>query len=173
MATLTQGATYDRDSIYAVSTDRQGHYERVSVKVQPAIEAEIAQLVAAKVRDYKTREDFIRNAIIHQLHYEYMQGSAPMAGPVLTAEMMQTTVGRYQKLVETWEATIRNFADTGEALLNAGATEELGELLTKYDQDFVDTDLPVVKQQELQEVFDNLHDRLTRFRRRDVVKSSG
>jgi ribosomal protein S6 len=163
---LTKGSAYDRDNIYAHSTDQKGHYEQMRVKVTPGIEAEIAELVASKVRGYRTPEDFVRNAIVHQLHYE-MTVARPQAQVIITAEMRQSEMARHQALIQSWQATIETTMETGEALLAAGALEELGEFLTKWDQDFENQDLPIVKRNELIEVLDNLHDRLTRARRRD------
>lgn len=163
---LTKGSAYDRDGIYAHSTDSKGHYEVVRVKVTPSMEAEIAELVASKLRDYRTPEDFVRNAIVHQMHYE-MTTVRPQAQAVITAEMRQSEMARHQALIQSWQTTITTTMETGEALLAAGALEELGDFLTRWDQDFENQDLPIVKRNELVEVLDNLHDRLTRARRRD------
>lgn len=163
---LTKGSAYDRDEIYAHSTDTKGHYEQLRVKITPSIEAEIAELVASKIRKYRTVEDFVRNAIVHQLHYE-MTTVRPAASPVVTAEMRMSQLNRHNALIRSWADTIHATMETGEALLAAGALEELGELLTQYDQDFENQDLPIVKRKELVEVLDNLHDRLKRARMRD------
>lgn len=166
MFNLTNGTSYDRDGIYAHSTDQKGHYEQVRVKVTPSIEAELAQFVASKTRDYRTIEDFVRNAIVHQLHYEYTK-VWPQAGPVITAEIMMSDVNRQNAKIQAWDMVIKSVADTGETLLAHGALEELGEMLTKYDQDFVNMDLPIVKQLEMETVLDTLHVRLKRARKRD------
>lgn len=164
---LTKGTGYDRDEIYAHSTDTKGHYEVLRTKVTPSIEAEIAELVASKVRTgYRTVEDFIRNAIVHQLHYE-MTTVRPGLDPVITAEMRMSQLNRYNALLQSWDSTVKATIETGEALLAAGALEELGTLLTQYDQDFENQDLPIVKRKELEEVLENLHDRLKRARKRD------
>ena len=167
---MTKGATYDRDGIYSHSTDGKGHYEQVRVKITPSIEAEIAELVASKTRGYRTSEDFMRNAIVHQLHHE-MTTVRPQMAPVITAEIRLSQLNRHKALIESWETVIHATMETGEALLAAGALEELGELLTQMDQDFENQDLPIVKRNELVEVLDNLHDRLTRARRRDFVRT--
>lgn len=166
---LTKGTAYDRDAIYAHSTDNKGHYEQVRVKLTPSIEAEIAELVASKLRGYRTLEDFIRNAIVHQLHYE-MTNVWPQAAPVITAEMRQADLNRQQALIASWTATIEATRETGEALLAAGALEELDNLLARYDQDFENQDLPVVKRNELIDVLDTLHDRRKRARQRDYTR---
>jgi hypothetical protein len=163
---LTKGSAYDRDEIYAHSTDTKGHYEQVRVKITPSVEAEIAELVASKVRGYRTPEDFIRNAVVHQLHYEITMGRSN-GQSVITAEMRMSELNRYNALIRSWSDTIQATMETGESLLAAGALEELGELLTRYDQDFENQDLPIVKRKELVEVLDNLHDRLKRARLRD------
>lgn len=163
---LTKGSAYDRDEIYAHATDTKGHYEQVRVKITPSIEAEMAEMVASKMRAYRTVEDFVRNAIVHQLHYE-MTTVRPQVEPIITAEMRMSQLNRYNALISSWNDTIKATMETGEALLAAGALEELGELLARFDQDFENQDLPIVKRKELIEVLDNLHDRLKRARMRD------
>jgi Arc/MetJ-type ribon-helix-helix transcriptional regulator len=165
---LTKGSAYDRDEIYAHSTDTKGHYEIARVKITPSMEAEIAELVASKVRKYRTTEDFIRNAIVHQMHYE-LTTVRPQATPVVTAEMRMSEMNRHQALIKAWSDTITTTMETGESLLAAGALEELGDFLTRWDQDFENQDLPVVKRKELVEVLENLHDRLKRARKRDYI----
>jgi len=166
---LTKSAAYDRDAIYSHSTDSKGHYEQARVKITPSMEAEIAELVASKLRGYRTVEDFIRNAIVHQLHYE-MTNVWPQAASVITAEMRQSELNRDQARIDSWAITINSTMEVGEALLAAGALEELGSLLTRYDQDFENQDLPIVKRNELVDVLDTLHDRLKRARRRDYER---
>ncbi len=166
---LTKGSAYDRDAIYSHATDGKGHYEQMRVKLTPSIEAEIAELVASRVRGYRTSEDFVRNAIVHQLHHE-MTTVRPQLQPIITAEMRQAELNRYRALIQSWEDTIHSTMETGESLLAAGALEELGEMLARFDQDFENQELPTVKRHELNEVLDNLHDRLTRAQQRDYTR---
>lgn len=162
---LTQGAAYDQDRIYAHSTDGKGHYERIRVKLTPSMEAELARLVASQALPYRTIEDVIRDALVHRLHYHMT--TVRISNPVITAEMRSSMMNEVRAKIHSWQLTIEEAKETGESLLAAGALEELNNFLIVWDQDFENQDLPIVKQKELQEILDNLQDRLKRARIRD------
>lgn len=169
---LTSGKGYHRGEIYAHSTDGKGHYESVRVKITPSVEAEIAQLVASRIRDYRTVEDFVRNSIIHQLHYE-ISTVWPQGLNILDAETMRSDINRRQAQIDTWRERIVQVSNLGEQYLNIGALEEMGVFLTQYDQDFMNTDMPEVLRQELEAVLDMLHDRYKRAVRKEQPKKVG
>ena len=63
-------STYDINEFYTRSTDEKGHYKQLRVSVPPEVAARIGQLVQQHtVPQYKTMEAFIRDAIIHRLHW--------------------------------------------------------------------------------------------------------
>jgi hypothetical protein len=150
MFQLTRSNGYDRDEIYAWSTDGKGHDDTFrNVKVPPAIMAEVEAMVASRVRDYRTAHDLIRSAIVHQLHYD-MTRSYPAAEAVVTAEMRESQMRRYEAKLKQWKAVANNAKEIGFGLLNAGALEELTEFLEIWDQDWENQDLPVVVRKELE-----------------------
>jgi hypothetical protein len=129
------------------------------------MEAELARLVASQVLPYRTVEDVIRDALVHRLHYHMT--TVRISGPVVTAEMRMAQMNEFRAKIQSWNQTIEQAKEAGESLLAAGALEELRDFLTVWDQDFENQDLPIVKRKELEEVFENLHDRLKRARMRD------
>lgn len=61
---------YDRAAYYCEAVDRKGHSATVHTAVKPRIGSLISQRVEDGHTPYKTRGDFIRNAVVHQLRYE-------------------------------------------------------------------------------------------------------
>jgi len=164
MWNVLKGAGYNIDDVYSHSTDDKGHYERVRVKLSPALEAMLAEIVTHDPR-YRTIEDVIRDALVHRVHY--LRTLAPAIPPMVTHEMMTSRLNKEQLNIEMWENVIRALKTTCEAYLQAGALEELGNLLTQYDQDFHEWQLPILLEREARNTLDEYHDKLKRSRRRD------
>jgi hypothetical protein len=164
MWNVLKGAGYNVDDVYAHSTDDKGHYERIRVKLSPALEAMMAEIVANDPR-YRTPEDFIRDAMVHRAHYH--RTTMPALTPVITHEMMTAKLNLDRLTLERWDGVLRTIEATGTAFLEAGALTELGDMLTEYDQDFNTWELPLALQRKAREILEELHDKLKRSRRRD------
>lgn len=62
-------SVYSPDKLYTEMTDTKGHYEQVNTKITPSVEAMVMQAVDDNL-DYRgSKAAFIRDAIIHRLHY--------------------------------------------------------------------------------------------------------
>lgn len=60
---------YDPDAFYIEARDKNGGGEIINARIPPQIHGSIAALVqSGKIPQYRTQSDFIRNAIVHQLH---------------------------------------------------------------------------------------------------------
>jgi len=64
-------SSYDVGRLYTQSADAKGHSDLLHVRVKPWISSKIAELIAARQLDYKTVQEFVRDAIVHRLHYWY------------------------------------------------------------------------------------------------------
>ena len=61
---------YSPDANYTQASDKQGHSAKLTVKLPVNVAGEVAAAVqSGKISDYKTAQDFIRDAVIHRLHY--------------------------------------------------------------------------------------------------------
>ncbi|GIV04083.1 MAG: hypothetical protein KatS3mg015_2913 [Fimbriimonadales bacterium] len=61
---------YSPNKFYTRAVDKQGHKETLHVPVPPAIYAAVSELIASrKFPALRTPQDFVRDAIIHRLHY--------------------------------------------------------------------------------------------------------
>lgn len=61
--------SYDPDAFYTEASDKKGRGEPIQARVPPQIAGGIAALVqSGKIPQYQTMSDFVRNAVVHQLH---------------------------------------------------------------------------------------------------------
>lgn len=60
---------YDPEAFYTEARDKNGGGEIVNARIPPQIHGSLAALVqSGKIPQYRTQSDFIRNAMVHQLH---------------------------------------------------------------------------------------------------------
>lgn len=69
MTSWNPAESYDPNAFYTEATDKKGGGERLTVRVPPRVARDIARIVqSGKIPPYQTTSDFVRNAIVHQLH---------------------------------------------------------------------------------------------------------
>ena len=60
---------YNPNGFYTQASDKKGHSAKITVKVPVNVAGEIASAVASgRIGEYKTAQDFLRDAVIHRLH---------------------------------------------------------------------------------------------------------
>lgn len=83
--------TYSPDQVYTRSVDGRGHSVNTQTKMSPEIAGEIAALVASGVvPEYRTAQDFHRDAAIHRLKYWADREGAGGLERRLTIEMIRS-----------------------------------------------------------------------------------
>jgi hypothetical protein len=115
---------YDPDEFYTLSTDGHGHKVTMYIAVKPDLAGEIAALVAgAKFPDYKTTGHFIRDAIVHRLHYIAERESDARLQRYLMQEThrarataLQEELDRCKGLVAQFEELAQNYKISGDVL---------------------------------------------------------
>jgi Arc/MetJ-type ribon-helix-helix transcriptional regulator len=69
MTSWTPADSYNPDAFYTEGTDKKGQGDRITIRIPPRVGRGIAKLVqSGKIPPYETLSDFVRNAIVHQLH---------------------------------------------------------------------------------------------------------
>jgi Arc/MetJ-type ribon-helix-helix transcriptional regulator len=69
MTSWTPADTYNPDAFYTEGTDKKGQGERITIRIPPRVARGISKIVqSGKIPPYETLSDFVRNAIVHQLH---------------------------------------------------------------------------------------------------------
>ncbi len=64
---LESGQEYDPEKFYTRSKDKQGHSSTLRINLPDYLMANLAELVQSKaIPAYRTREDFVRDAIVHR-----------------------------------------------------------------------------------------------------------
>ena len=66
-------SSYDVNKLYTQSADPKGHSDVLHVRIKPWISSKIAELIASRQLDYKTIQEFVRDALVHRLHYWHEQ----------------------------------------------------------------------------------------------------
>ncbi len=60
---------YNPDMFYTQASDKKGHTAKITVQFPVNVAGEIASVTqSGKIPDYKTAQDFVRDAVIHRLH---------------------------------------------------------------------------------------------------------
>lgn len=116
---------YSIDQFYCESTDGRGHSDNHRVRMKPQLSGEIGALVASGViPEYSTPSSFIRDAVVHRLHWL----SENLDNPVLRARLaevvrraaIEETTSRYIRLVDEFEQFITQTREVCERALRFG-----------------------------------------------------
>lgn len=100
---------YDVNEVWSGgAADHQGHSVNLRVKVPVEWSGAIAELTASKSwPEYKTPQDFIRDAIHHRLHWAESQSgreSIPEVANLMAIERVFTSIRRYEALNKQFKA---------------------------------------------------------------------
>lgn len=69
---------YDPEAFYTEASDKKGRGEPINARIPPQIHHGIAALVqSGKIPQYETQSDFVRNALVHQLHKDAERSNSP------------------------------------------------------------------------------------------------
>lgn len=98
---LVDGKGYRADRFYNKSTDSNGHGEKITVRVPQGIDSQVHAAVR-EIPEYRSLQDFIRDAIVHRLeyiqkHYELGDG----ARRFVELQRMEADMERITSEVET------------------------------------------------------------------------
>ncbi len=128
---------YSADKFYTKSTDGNGHYEQVRVKLSPSVQA-MCEGLAGEFGEYDSVAVVIRDALLHRLVYvrENFQGmqtdldAVELERQQSVFAMMQAKEVQRLSYIETLERTL-------DELCRACNWEAMGQTLTDAD-DLID-----------------------------------
>lgn len=116
---------YDERRFYTKSTNAHNHGAELRVRVPQGIDSQVYAAVA-DVPEYRNRQDFIRDAIVHRLEYIQKRYNVSEEGRrMLELERMRADSERRANDIALMQETI---ADLGQKLENAWAAEDYGML---------------------------------------------
>lgn len=158
---LATGGGYDKEHVYTRATDGHGHSDALYIKVSPAVMACISEAIE-KVNSYRSKGDFLRDAIIHRLHEinEWTKNPGHINLQPIDVECrlaeLQELAGKRQEwtsLIETADAQL-------QALINEGDYEAAQYFI---DQNSMVESMSIPFQQRLSVVL---------MRHQDVIRRS-
>ena len=93
LSTIVKSA-YSATKLYVDSTDSKGHYEQLNVKITPTMETLIMQAIDDDQGYSRSRQAFIRDAIVHRLHYLHSNPGSTIDPVVLNREIQVAEMNR-------------------------------------------------------------------------------
>lgn len=159
MFALAKGNTYDITEVYSHSSDDKGHSDSVRVKFPTMVEPIIHEVMNTDPR-YKSVHDFVRDAVMHRLHYYSING-VPDIEEDLAFQRLSVATARMAERSRGWAMLVEQVKLAGEAMLKDGDLIGLGDFLAVNYTDEEMEKLPHGKRREVERIFEELHQRLT------------
>ncbi len=126
-------AGYSPDKFYVRATDGKGHSENVQTKISPSLLGELSAIIAAKeIPEYRTVQDFIRDAVLHRAKYVAELLKRGTLAQKVDAEMVLSSIEGSRKMRREQEAIVSTGRDELADLIrvsNYGAYSSLVEEL--------------------------------------------
>lgn len=130
--TASGNEPYSQERIYTRSVDKRGFGSTVRLKAPPEVVSEIAKIVAKDwVPEYNTTADFVRDAVIHRLHYWSERISDKQLQRVVTTERRIAMLEHSMREVESNQQMVSTFEE-GFKLALAGEDREVFEDLVTH-----------------------------------------
>lgn len=123
---------YSRDRVYSRATNQYGIGTKQSLTFPSAVISAVQQIVQKPETPYRTQADFIRDSVVHNLHYQFEQGvlEDPVALRVAAAEELT-------RQIEQWESLIKNRSEQLSKARN-------GDAMHRHTLEQIRLDLQVV-----------------------------
>lgn len=128
---LVERAGYRADRFYCRSTDKQGHGEKLNIRVPQGIDSQIHAAVAT-TPEYNSLHDFFRDAAVHRLEFlqrEYNLGDD--ARRILELERIEADAYRSAQEIDVMTAAVANME---ERCKKAWDAEDYGMLADQMDR---------------------------------------
>jgi len=158
---LTNGKKYDPDQVYSASTDGRGHYEQRRVKITPGIDHLISE-IAGTHDEFRSSEDFIRNAIFHSVHQWITDAPEPDPRLVsaLKAEQATAVMEQNERFTKAHTDAITGATESINRCLETHDWNELNDLADMMDEYACDENIPSGIRNQYQQAADDARDTL-------------
>lgn len=130
---------YDIGSFYTRATDGRGHSDHTRVRIKPEVAGEIGALVSSgMIPDYSTSQDFVRDAIVHRLHWLAEHSDDPVLAAKLSETVRRTTIeettSRYVRLIDSFEEFVGRTKEVVTRAISYGDHEGVVVFLSQVEE---------------------------------------
>jgi hypothetical protein len=148
-------SAYSLDRVFTESTDSKGHYEQIrSVKITPAIEVLIMQAVDDNLDYRNSTQAFVRDAIVHRLHYLHTNPGSTIDRESLAQELIRVEMLAIQAKDKAVEDQCRMLEETTDICIAAENFGVLNSLLDKISENLAEIDYPAGHRRQLEDALD-------------------
>lgn len=136
---------YSPDDVFYESQDRHHHSGQINVKFPQHWEPMLQEFIAKSPR-YRSLQDLVRTALVHQMVYEAMRDVVTGTGtsikaPILISEIIDNATAAVTAQYDAWERRLVLFEKMCERMVQANDVDGLADELAKYDGDVRETDM--------------------------------
>ncbi len=124
------GGSYRYDRFYTRSVDKNGHGEKMSIRVPQGLDSQMHRVVA-EMAEYHTMHDLIRDAVVHRLEYLKHHTPDPEMAALLAIEALKADDNRQDQIVQGFRDAIQAL---DESLRFMWETGDLGAFAEKLDR---------------------------------------
>lgn len=137
--------SYSPEDVFFDTQDRHHHSGQINVKFPQHWEPMLQEFIAKNPR-FRSLQDLVRTAIVHQMVYEAMReqllGQAgTVQAPILISEVIDNATAALNAQYDAWERRIKTFEAMCQRMEKAGDVDGLATELNKYDGDINETDM--------------------------------
>ena len=134
-------AGYGQDKFYVASTNGHDHSEQVRVKVPPGVAAAMGAAIESWPI-YSSRNDFVRDAIVHRLHWLNEQSAIPEIREYLLFETSERLFNDRKLRTQRFQKMLDEAAEALIAAREAQDQFEIANLVEHLDTLADDLDAP-------------------------------
>lgn len=121
---------YSIDKFYTSSKNRFDHRDRINLSVLPEMLAEVQELISGKiVPDYKSFQDFTRDAIHHRMEYLRKVVNDPKWDRYVEAERRRLVFARIEREMDSMHSDLEMFRERLVIARERGDKEAIQEIL--------------------------------------------
>jgi hypothetical protein len=160
---LTSGKAYDTDAVYLDASDNKGHYEQMNCKLPPRLQ-HVIEILVAESEDFRSKQDFMRNALFHAAHKYASQQLEPdpVAMQLIEAEASRTRTEMRARIREEQNLDFKRAAEAVEDMLRDRDWFAVNEELDRIALLSEDFSIPEGVRERYGDLWSELNDALTR-----------
>lgn len=168
---LQSSQQYDPDITFHDSQDRHHHSMQINVKFPANWDGMLNEFIAKSPR-FRSLQDFVRTAIVHQMVYEGMREELvaqdpTVRPPIVLSEVIDNQMMSRTMQYDAWEKRIKSFCAMCDRMVAAEDIDGLTEELNKYDTvDLEETDMIPYYHDKFREAVDTYNSQLATLVRR-------